>query len=92
MSDPFINMRNVPDHSLVSRQGLTQSDGRTKVSDALPDSWANVLILRAVTSDCSQLDSCCYLSGLHGTPRTRFMQSELTTLSHKLAKYKIQYL
>ena len=38
-------MRNIPDHSAVSsRQGLTQSDGRTKASDALPDSQADVPI------------------------------------------------
>ena len=45
MSDPFINVRNVPDHSAVSsRQGPTQSDGRTKASDALPDSQADIPI------------------------------------------------
>ena len=45
--DPFINVRNVPDHSAVSsRQGLTQSDRRMKASDALPDSRANILTFR----------------------------------------------
>ena len=43
--DPFINVRNVPDHSAVSsRQDPTQSDGRTKASNALPDFRADVLI------------------------------------------------
>ena len=38
-------MHNVPDHSAVSfRQGPTQSNGRMKVSYALPDSQADVLI------------------------------------------------
>ena len=47
MFDPFVNVRNVPDHSAVSsRQGPTQSDGRTKASDALPNSQADVLIFR----------------------------------------------
>ena len=45
MSDPFVNVRNVPDHSAVpSRQDLTQSDGCTKVSNALPDSRAVIPI------------------------------------------------
>ena len=43
--DPFVNVCNVPDHSAVSsRQGSTQSDGRIKMSNALPDSQANVPI------------------------------------------------
>ena len=45
--DPFVNMCNIPDHSAVSsRQGPTQSDGHMKVSNALPDSQANVPIFR----------------------------------------------
>ena len=71
MFDPFVNVRNIPDHSAVSsRQDPTQSDGRTKASNALPDSWANVPIFGAVTSDHSRSDSCCYLSGSHGTSQT----------------------
>ena len=47
MFDPFINVCNVPDHSAVSsRQGLTQSNGRTKASNASPDSRADVPIFR----------------------------------------------
>ena len=38
-------MHNVPNHSAVSsRQGPTQSDGRTKASNALPNSRADVPI------------------------------------------------
>ena len=92
MFDPFVNVHNAPDHSAVSsRQGPTQSDGRTKVSDALPDSRANVPIFgwspltipdwtRAVTyRDCmAHLRlALCSPNSLH---------------SRELAKYKIQYL
>ena len=85
-------MRNIPDHSAVSsRQGPTQSNGRMKASDGLPDSRADVPIFgwllltvpdrtRAVTfrDRTAHLGlALCSLSSLR---------------SRELAKYKIQYL
>ena len=85
-------MRNVSNHSAVSsRQGPTQSDGRTKASDALPDSRADVHIFgrppltvpnrtRAVTYQ----DRMAHLGLALCSPNSLH--------SRELAKYKIQYL
>ena len=85
-------MHNVPDHSAVSsRQGPTQSDGRTKASDALPDSRANVPIFRQSlltvpdrTRTVTYRDRMAHLRLALCSPNS--------LRSHKLAKYKIQYL
>ena len=85
-------MRNVPDHSTVSsRQGPTQSDGRTKASDALPDSRADVPIFgRSLLTVPDWTRAVTYWD------RTAHLGLALCSLnslrSRELAKYKIQYL
>ena len=81
-----------PDHSAVSsRQGLTQSDGHTKASDALPDSRADIpffgqslLTVPDQTRAVTHRDRMAHL-GLA-------LRSPNSLRSRKLAKYEIQYL
>ena len=89
MFDPFVNVRNVPDHLAVSsRQGPTQSDGRTKASDALPDSRADVPIFgRLLLTVPDQTRAVTYQD------RTAHLGLALCSpnslRSRELAKYKI---
>ena len=89
MFDPFVNVRNVPDHSSVSsRQGLTQSDGRTKASDALPDSRADIPIFGR-----SPLTVPDWTRAVTYRDRTAHLRLTLCSpnslRSRELAKYKI---
>ena len=86
MFDPFVNVRNIPDHSAVSsRQGLTQSDGHTKVSDALPNSRADVPIFRqSLLTVPDWAHTVIY--------QDRSAHLGLTTLYCELVKYRTQYL
>ena len=95
MSDSFVNVRNVRnvlDHSAVSsRQGPTQSDGRTKVSDALPDSRADVPIFgQLLLTIPDQTHAVTYRDRM--APLGLALCSPDSLRSHELAKYKIQYL
>ena len=85
-------MRNVPDHSAVSsRQGPTQSDGRTKASDALPDSQADVPIFgRSPLTVPDQTRTVTYQDRMAHLRLTLCSPNSLR--SCELAKYKIQYL
>ena len=86
MFDPFVNVRNIPDHSAVSsRQGLTQSDGHTKVSNALPNSQADVPIFgQSLLTVPDWAHAVTY--------QDRLAHLGLTTLYCELAKYRTQYL
>ena len=92
MFDPFVNVRNVPDHLAVSsRQGPTQSDGRMKASDALPNSRADIPIFRQSlltvpdrTRAVTYRDRMAHLGLALCSPNS--------LRSRELAKYKIQYL
>ena len=89
MFDPLVNMRNVPDHSAVSsRQGLTQSDGHTKVSDALPDSQADVPIFGQSLLTVSDW-TCAVTYRDRTAPLGLALCSPNSLRSRELAKYKI---
>ena len=85
-------MCNVPDHSAVSsRQGPTQSNGRTKASDALPDSRANVPIFgRSLLAVPDRTRAVTYWD--HTAPLGLALCGPDSLRSRELAKYKIQYL
>ena len=91
MSDPFVNVRNVPDHSAVSsRQGPTQSDGHTKVSDALPDSRADVPIFgQSPLTVPNWTRTVTYRDRMAHFGLAQYSPNSLR--SRELAKYKIQY-
>ena len=92
MFDPLVDVRNVPDHSAVSsRQGPTQSDGRTKASNALPDSRADVPIFGQ--SSLTVSDRTRTVTYRDRMAHLGLALCSLNSLrSRKLAKYKIQYL
>ena len=85
-------MRNVPDHSAVSsRQGPTQSDGRTKVSDALPDSRADIPVFgQSLLTIPVQTRAVTYRD--RTAPLGLALCSPNSLRFRELAKYKIQYL
>ena len=85
-------MRNVPDHSAISsRQGLTQSDGRTKASDALPDSQANVPIFgRSLLAVPNQTHVVTYQD--RTAPLGLALRSLNSLRFRKLARYRTLYL
>ena len=85
-------MRNVPDHSAVSsRQGPTQSDGRTKASNALPDSRANVPIFgQSLLTVPNRTRAVTYRDRTAHFGLAQYSPNSLR--SRELAKYKIQYL
>ena len=91
-SDPFVNVRNILDHSAASsRQGPTQSDGCTKASDAFPDSRADVPIFGwSLLTVPNRTHAVTYQD------RTASLGLALSSpdslCSRELAKYKIQYL
>ena len=82
-------MHNIPDHSAVSsRQGPTQSDGRTKASDALPDSRADVPIFgRSLLTVPDRTRAVTYRD--HMAHLGLALCSLNSLRSRELAKYKI---